>query len=207
MRLVLISDTHGKHDDIGGLSGDVLIHCGDFCHGLLNDGSDLLQIDDWFAAQDFQLILCIGGNHDFVAQRRREQVEPVFQNAVYLQDESYQFGGRTFYGSPWLPDLDGWAYFLKDAHRRRKWKLIPRETDVLITHTPPHGMLDRPRTGNHVGCKHLQKAIRGLPLRVHCFGHVHASYGVYREANRVSVNASLVNSELELARAPVEIDL
>jgi len=29
MKIVVVSDTHGRHDELGLLSGDVLIHCGD----------------------------------------------------------------------------------------------------------------------------------------------------------------------------------
>ena len=29
MRLVVISDTHGDHEQLGVLDGDVLVHCGD----------------------------------------------------------------------------------------------------------------------------------------------------------------------------------
>ncbi len=108
LRIVIISDTHGQHEELAPLAGDVLIHCGDFCDGFNNDGSHIAKIDDWFARQRFELILCIGGNHDFVAQKRRATGLPIFKNAIYLQDETYAFGGLRFYGTPWIPDLKRW---------------------------------------------------------------------------------------------------
>src|ERR1700730_9273105 len=65
---------------------------------------------------------------------------PVFENAIYLQDQCFELSGLRFYGSPWLPDLYGWAFYLDEESRRKKWATIPDRTDVLITHTPPHGI-------------------------------------------------------------------
>ena len=84
MRIVLISDTHGKHEELGTLSGDVLIHCGDSCHGFHNDGAHLAAIDRWFLEQNFERIFCVGGNHDFAAQERHSNGIPIFENAIFL---------------------------------------------------------------------------------------------------------------------------
>ena len=85
MRIVLISDTHGKHEELGTLSGDLLIHCGDFCDGFHVDEEDIFNIDRWLGEQDFDQIICVGGNHDFVAQERVAVGQTVFENAVYLE--------------------------------------------------------------------------------------------------------------------------
>ena len=207
MRLVIISDTHALHEQLGPLSGDVLIHCGDFCDGFHIDDDDVSKIDQWFGGLNFDCILCVGGNHDFVAQERRSHGKPVFQNAIFLQDECYEFGGLKFYGSPWLPDLDGWAYFLSDDERRDKWNRIPVDTDVLITHTPPFGILDRPRSGHSVGCSYLRAALEDIDLRVHCFGHVHASYGQRDESKVKFYNASVVDSHYRVTNPAFIVDL
>lgn len=207
MRLVLISDTHAVHEELGSLSGDVLIHCGDFCDGFHEDEDDLSNIDRWFGQQEFERILCVGGNHDFVAQKRHASGERVFENAIYLEDEAYEFGGIKFYGSPWLPDLEGWAYYLSDEERREKWKLIPADTDVLITHTPPRGILDRSRSGTPVGCSHLRAALEDLALRIHCFGHVHASHGKWEEFQITFYNAAVVDSAYNVSHGPIVVDL
>ena len=59
----MISDTHGWHEELGVLSGDVLIHCGDFEDLFTRDAGTLDRADAWLARQDFGLILCTGGNH------------------------------------------------------------------------------------------------------------------------------------------------
>ena len=133
--------------------------------------------------------------------------EAVFENAIYLEDESYEFKGFKFHGSPWLPDLDGWAYFLDDEERQEKWDLIPSDTDVLITHAPPFGILDRPRSGNNIGCSHLRARLEDLSLRIHCFGHVHASRGDWDEMQITFYNATVVDSNFNVCPPPIIVDL
>ena len=43
--------------------------------------------------------------------------------------------------------------------------------------------------------------------QLHCFGHVHASGGVHEANGTRFVNASSVNSQFELVRAPYEVEL
>lgn len=191
------------------LHGDVLIHCGDFCNGYQNDGHSIAEIDRWFGMQQFELILTIGGNHDFLAESLFERSETVFENASYLVDTEYIHKGVTFYGSPWLPDLDGWANYLPDKKRQKKWERIPASVDVLITHTPPFGILDRPRSGRQIGCKSLRSAVDRVRPQVHCFGHVHASPGRISKAGTEFINATVINSDIEVCYGPrvVEVEV
>jgi hypothetical protein len=41
MKLVIISDSHGRHEDLGTLHGDLLIHCGDSGNGFIRRGDDV----------------------------------------------------------------------------------------------------------------------------------------------------------------------
>jgi Icc-related predicted phosphoesterase len=189
------------------LHGDVLIHCGDGCNGFRRDAADIDRLDEWFGRHTFRAILYIGGNHDFHVQARAFEKRPVFENATYLQDQCFELSGLRFYGSPWLPDLYGWAFFLDEESRRKKWASIPDMTDVLITHTPPHGILDQNRRGDHCGCVELQARVSELRPRLHCFGHVHASAGMTTLDGTCFVNASMVNSSYEIARQPFVVEL
>jgi Icc-related predicted phosphoesterase len=207
MRLVIISDTHNQHEDLGVLHGDVLIHCGDSGMGFGGRANEVDGLDDWFGRQDFKQILCIGGNHDFQIQERAGRCEPVLRNAVYLQDAGISFGGVHFYGTPWTPELIGWAFYLPPEQMHAKWASIPERTDVLITHTPPFGVLDRNSRGKACGCPVLQRRAAEIQPRIHCFGHVHASSGTAEFAGTTYVNASLVNSQYRIAHRPYEFDL
>ncbi|HSN70071.1 MAG TPA: metallophosphoesterase, partial [Steroidobacteraceae bacterium] len=149
MRIIIVSDTHLAHESIGQLSGDVLIHCGDFALGPGARDDDIDRLDAWFARQRFGLILCIGGNHDFLLEDFSSLALPTFRHAVYLQDEMAVYRGMRFFGAPWVPELQGWAFYLSNDELRAKWAAAPHDTDVLITHSPPSGVLDRNRSGRH----------------------------------------------------------
>ena len=208
MRLVVVGDTHGMHEELGTLEGDVLVHCGDFCDGFREDPRDIANVDSWFERQRFELILCVGGNHDFGAQRRVDCGEPVFQHAVWLLDQAYVHRGVKFYGSPWLPHLQAWAFYQSAENLCAKWALIPDDTDVLVTHTPPFGILDQPRSRNiNCGCPHLLERVEVVKPRFHLFGHNHASAGVQENHSTKFVNASVVDSSVSVVHSPVTLDI
>ena len=207
MRLVVVSDTHEKHEELGVLEGDVLVHCGDFCDGFHKDPGAVDAVDAWFGRQQFDRILCIGGNHDFAIESRIEKGQPVFENATWLEDDAVVYNGIKFFGSPWLPHLQGWAFYLSSEGLREKWALIPEDTDVLITHTPPYGILDLPRSKQtHCGCPHLLRRVEQVRPRYHLFGHNHASAGIHESEFTTFVNASVVDSHYDVARGPFVID-
>jgi len=206
MRLVFISDTHGQHEQHGVLEADVLIHCGDLCGDGRREG-ELERLDDWFSRQRARQILVIGGNHDLVVQRRLEQGRPAFLHARLLHDEAVRIGGLLFHGSPWVPELSGMAFYADTPTLRERWAAIPGDVDVLITHTPPAGMLDRSSSGACLGCPHLARVVTERAPRVHAFGHVHASYGTARRGGTTFINASGLARGQPRLRPPVVLEV
>lgn len=207
MKIVIISDTHGEHAKLGRLSGDVLIHCGDFALGDVDQAAVLSDLDRWFAAQDFRHVICVGGNHDFLVEEKKIRGEQVFRHAICLEDEGLEIDGFTFFGAPWVPELRQWAHFLTPSELQRAWERIPENLDVLITHTPPRGILDRSSRGKACGCELLGARLASVPPRLHCFGHIHASAGTEQIGETRFVNASMVNSRYEVSREPTVISL
>ena len=207
MKLVIISDTHGRHDELGTLRGDVLIHCGDSGNGFTRDSGTSIASTPGSRRQQFDRILCIGGNHDFQMQARAEEGGRVFRNAEYLQDQAFEYRGLRFYGSPWTPELVDWAYYLDDDALRARWERIPDDVEILITHTPPFGILDRNTARRNCGCRGLQRRLLDLRPRIHCFGHIHASAGTTTANGTTYVNASMVNRRYEIAHRPMELEI
>ncbi|MEO0602273.1 MAG: metallophosphoesterase family protein [Myxococcota bacterium] len=82
--IVFVSDTHGRHEELGRLSGDVLVHCGD---GTDRTQSSIDELDAWFGEQDFEHVLFVPGNHDFCTEAHWRAGLPVFENAHVLVDE------------------------------------------------------------------------------------------------------------------------
>jgi Icc-related predicted phosphoesterase len=51
---------------------------------------------------------------------------------------------------------------------------IPLDTDILLTHTPPHGILDLTKKGKNAGCWYLEGRLGSLEAcKLHVFGWVH----------------------------------
>jgi len=207
MKIVIISDTHGGHEDLGQLCGDVLIHCGDVEHLFRKDDRAIEKIDNWFGRQKFSHILCIGGNHDLTLEEQARDGTQPFQNATFLHDAELVLDGVKFYGASWVPNLNNHAFFADERALDEAWSKIPDDVDVLITHTPPAGVLDVSSRGLALGCKHLAKRLKTLKPVLHCFGHVHASAGSRKRGGTTYVNASSVNSSFEIKVAPFEFDL
>ena len=90
---------------------------------------------------------------------------------------------------------------------RKKWKRIPEGIDILVTHGPPAGILDRTFAGIHVGCADLLAATRRVRPTLHVFGHIHKSYGSTKISGTTFVNAAICNEESLPSNKPVVIDL
>lgn len=127
-------------------------------------------------------------------------------NCIYLQDESFEYFGYLWYGSPRTPEFCSWAFNEQRGEQIKKWwAKIPDDTHVLITHGPPFGILDQVwdhpyniLTGpDHLGCEELTKRIAELKdLKLHVFGHVHAGNGQYIDPNgKIFINAAICNEE------------
>ncbi|CAD0105847.1 unnamed protein product [Aureobasidium uvarum] len=80
------------------------------------------------------------------------------------------------YASPYTPSkTGGWGYCY-DPVEGHDWK-IGKEIDIAITHGPPKGVLDYTYNKQRAGCSDLFGAIAKARPLMHCFGHIHESWG------------------------------
>jgi Icc-related predicted phosphoesterase len=201
MKLVCISDTHEQESNVSLPEGDVLIHAGD----ITKKGSltALYKFCAWVKDQPFKHKVVICGNHDFCFQNpnAEEAVATMKQFGItYLQDSSIEIDGITFWGAPWQPWFHDWAFNVpRGPEIAAKWAAIPDNTQVLITHGPPFGILDCLLEDNpffpaeKLGCEDLLEKISSLPkLKAHIFGHIHSGHGTMKGPNDVMfVNAAI----------------
>ena len=183
MRFVALSDTHGWHDDVVVPEGDVLLFGGDMC------GRGTLEEVGRFA----RFLEKQPHSHKIVIERVPKKAQEALGELVYLQDDGVQVDGVKIYGSPWQPEFFQWAFNLpRGKPLREVWNRIPEDTQVLITHGPPHDILDLTSRGVAAGCEALRERVEELPqLRAHVFGHIHEAYGC-RELGRCRFfNASI----------------
>lgn len=206
MRIVCISDTHARHDELELPEGDILVHAGDFTRrGAL---ADIEAFDRWLASQPHRHKVVIAGNHDFAFERQPQAARSALKSGHYLEDSGVELEGLKFWGSPWQPWFFDWAFNLqRGPELAARWALIPEDTDILVTHGPPAGHGDLTSRGDRAGCVDLLERIRVVKPRLHVFGHIHEGYGQSREGSTRCVNASSLNLAYEPVHEPVVVDL
>jgi len=210
MRLVCVSDTHSLHRRIPEIpDGDVLIHAGDCLGaGTLEDVEDL---NDWLDSLPHRHKIVIAGNHDAAFQETPDLAREALTNAIYLEDSGIEIQGKRFWGSPWTPPFMDWWFMLgRGQPLHDKWRQIPNDTDVLITHGPPHSIGDEVAMGYHcqnVGCTELLDRIDQLKLKAHIFGHIHEGYGEYLRGETRLINASTCTVRYAPTNPPIVFDL
>ncbi|KAI0870761.1 ser/Thr protein phosphatase family protein [Hypoxylon argillaceum] len=202
-KVLIISDTHA--DDIRlnkDISADVVIHCGDLTEeSTLAEYRKTLK---WLGDIKAPLKLVIAGNNDFTldtaafrAQLDGADTVPEHMkkdygdygearrlinnstDVIYLDEGTHQFNlgngaCMTVYASAYTPsrDLNGFRYPRKKGHHFD----MGEDVDVVITHGPPHGIMDYTHSQS-TGCLDLFEAIARARPRLHCFGHVHDQWG------------------------------
>ena len=216
MKITFISDTHGKHAELTDKlpGGDVLIHSGDFMRGGYEEG-EAIDFFDWLEhdVTGYKYKIFIAGNHDRLFENEPEQAiklkDAYAPSTIYLQDSSFKIEGIKFYGSPWTPAFNNWAFNVeRDSNEiEEKWNEIPDDTDILITHGPPLGILDYTPYGGDVGCERMISKVLEIQPLIHVFGHVHSSYGHKYNDTTDFINASNLNDNYKLVNEPVNIIL
>lgn len=211
MRFVVISDTHSLHESIDLPAGDILVHAGDFSLG--GEPLEVQQFFAWFARQPHSHKVVIAGNHDLLFESTPLHARAMVPgNVRYLEDSGCEIEGLRIWGSPWQPFFMNWAFNLAtESERQAKWDLIPRDTDVLLTHGPPFRILDECYDGRHVGCAALAGTVRELEPALHLFGHIHESYGRTHDptgrTGTIFVNACICDHLYRPVNPPVVVDI
>jgi predicted phosphohydrolase len=204
LQLVLLSDTHEQHSDVDVPPGDILIHAGDFTM-FSRSLRSIISFNDWLGELPHRWKLVCGGNHESFLQTDPANRSSL-RNAMVLINEGTEIEGLRIWGSP--VTRSGPAFAIRsDKERQWLYASISENTDVLITHGPPLGVLDRSvgsdyRQGDPV----LLDAVKRLRPRLHVFGHVHLdqrSPRIYETKHTVFVNASLAGPEGAIDKQPI----
>jgi Icc-related predicted phosphoesterase len=207
LRIVCLSDTHCQTDFLKVPEGDILIVAGDIC--LNGRKQELYDFDEFLGRLPHKHKVFVAGNHDIpFANVSTKEAKALLKNAVYLENSGIEIDGVKFWGSPWQPEFFNWAFNLPRGPQLAKiWAQIPNDTDVLVTHTPPYGRLDRIDNGEHVGCEDLSDALRRVQPKLHVFGHIHEDRGVLEQNGTTFINACICNRYYMAVYDPIVFDL
>lgn len=213
-----VMESNGQWDRLQ--KADIICFCGDMSsRGSFSEIELFLQ---WFDTElpDVPKIF-IAGNHDFAMEDAdKEDIQEMlvkYPKLTYLNDSGCEFNGINFWGSPVSPFFRDWAFNrVRDEdgpnNIKAHWDMIPGWVDVLITHGPPKGILDkvaRPIPGEdpHVGCDYLLDSIQRVEPSIAAFGHIHEGYGIENIQHVTYVNASCLNERYMCVNPPIFVEL
>lgn len=210
-----ISDLHGYYPELEG--GDLLIVAGDLtAHDEYDEYEEFFT---WLDKQEYNKKLFILGNHDNLAMSQFD-----WYDAEYLYDSGIEFEGLKIWGSPWTKTFPGTNQYCKsytcdtEEELAKKWALIPDDIDILVTHSPPNGILDY-LGKKHKICESLNELCAGssslrehvmsrIKPKLHVFGHIHEWGGKMVDCVTTKfINASIVNERYEHVNKPIRIEL
>jgi Icc-related predicted phosphoesterase len=244
-----ISDLHGHYPTLEG--GDLLIVAGDLTARDTQEQLD--EFDNWLVHQPYKKKIFIAGNHDnlLIDETPRKYMmgnsKKWVERCEYLRDSGTEFEyweegnppldrasfcrKLKIWGSPWTKTFPGMnpkcKAFTCDTEEELavKFSLIPADTDILITHSPPFKCLDKAKRYNkkgywiprdpyeHVGSTSLGYALCRIQPKLHIFGHIHEEGGkvetihINSHDNLICVNVSHVNEDYEPVNKPTRIIL
>jgi Icc-related predicted phosphoesterase len=183
MKIWHISDTHTYHNQLTIPEGvAIVIFSGDCSNPRdpYHNEPEVRGFIDWFSALPIPHKVFVAGNHDtsieigFVTKADFED-----KGIHYLENTHVTIEGFKIFGSPLTPSFgQGWA-FNKERHKLdRIWnKVIDIDTDIIVTHGPPKGMLDmgidRQNIMEFCGCKSLLNVVKVINPKLMLFGHIH----------------------------------
>jgi Icc-related predicted phosphoesterase len=202
MVLVMFGDTHELHREVEIPAGDILICVGDFTM-FSRSLSAIEDFNEWLGELPHRHKIVVPGNHEFFLESNPES-RSLLDNASVLIDEGIEIEGLSIYGSPMTP-LFGTAFGMSSSNdRKRHWSKVPEDTDVLVTHGPPFGILDlSPDNVERMGDPELRNRVRELPsLKLHAFGHVHGAHGFVEKDGVRFDNVALMGHLGDLVQTP-----
>lgn len=230
-KICAISDIHGDLIDIP--SCDILCISGDIVP--LKVQRSIEESSDWlmniFYPKLLEMpckhVIMIWGNHDFIGQKfynfgytGEYQSELLFgknSKVHILLDESIEIEGIKIYGTPWVPELDKWAFYGASEFLRYKFNNIPEDTNILLTHCPPkfgtQGVVLQKMFGNYMknfGCQELYDVIKSKNFKelYVISGHIHSGCHDFEEENGIKyINVSLKDENYEITYKPKIIKL
>ena len=217
-----ISDLHGYYPKLEG--GDLLIVAGDLT--ARDTERQHAEFAYWLEDQPYNKRIVIAGNHDNFFQKNKEWTPLLLPKAEYLCDSGTEFEGLKIWGSPWTLTFKGMNPHCKaftvdtEEELAEKWLTCPEDVDILVTHSPPYGVLDLAghfdfSRDKRCGSRTLSHIFERINPSLHVFGHIHESYGAIRKPligskkrNMCSfVNASHVNEHYQPKNPPIRVTL
>jgi len=172
----------------------------------------------WVDSLPCEKVIMIAGNHDLVFERKKyvnhinlydEFIQLLTSNEkiIYLCDSSYEYKGKTFYGTPWITQIGysvRWAFEVPDD--TNYMQAIP-DCDVLISHASPFGEIGTSHQGwnygRNFGSLALRDRLKKGGIKYCISGHIHTGIEHEQIGQCHCRNVSIVDEHYNVHREPV----
>ena len=219
IKVGMLSDTHGHHDEIKVPECDVLIFAGDMCVKGAHV-EEMTSFARWLVTRGAAHVVFVAGNHDFTKtaslQRPKYRTDAAAKGAHLraLTDASrwapnscdvhvlspVGMVGIPVDGAPPLIVAGSAACQMPDGPWVYNWKASAIEKavsglsrcDVFVSHSPARGVMDTLAWGVRCGEEAYADYVRRANPALHVFGHVHAERGLKRDMEGVRTVAANV---------------
>jgi Icc-related predicted phosphoesterase len=188
MKLLLFSDLHCSQSHADKLvrqsqSVDLVIGAGDF--GNLRRGID--RCIGWLAAIERPAILVPGNSESF--EELQDACRDRWPSATVLHGLGTEIEGISFFGVgggiPVTP-FGSWSYDFSEEEGRELLADCP-SGGVLVSHSPPKGILDVSSRGLSLGSVAVREVIDEKSPRLVVCGHIHESAGKSEVVGKTTV--------------------
>lgn len=226
-----ISDTHGLLPEIEPC--DVLLIAGDISP--LNIQFNIPAMKSWLLTNFIHWIndlpvdkvVLVAGNHDRIFESMSEgffmELRMKSSNKIiYLKNETYHhFTDEgdiiSIFGTSYCHIFGNWSFMRDDQYMEEKFKEIPENIDIIISHDPPYGIgnhdvsLWKPRGGNivdHLGNYPLKQRLEQINFKWLVCGHIHTGdHDPSEFMNGKVVNVSMLDESYNVAFDPFYFEL
>jgi len=201
MKIAMISDVHTQWHNLKIPECDLLISSGDYSYK--GERKIVKEFHEWLDKQPAKHIISCQGNHELWVERNwqeaRDLAAAACPRAYFIDEGLLHIEGRKIWCAAITPWFFDWAYNVDRGPAIKKhWDCIPDDTEILVTHGPPYGILDQIVLGRteHLGCVDLEARVNNLKkLKLHVFGHIHGGSGEKDFYGKRFVNASICNEK------------
>ena len=201
---------HGYYPKLEG--GDLLIITGDLTKR--DDLKEYNELNHWISRQKYHKVIIIAGNHDNLLKdyihsnlhcfQEEILVPAIWMSSTYLQDRAYEYNGLKFWGSPhslWFERINPLcaAFTGDETYLKKHYQHIPDDIDVIISHTPFYGVLDKNDSGHHCGSIELKNVVDRIKPKYFICSHIHEEGGhrvQYKDTQ--CINCSMVDVNYKL---------
>jgi Icc-related predicted phosphoesterase len=187
MRLLLFSDVHLNENHCRRLvklsrQVDIVVGAGDYCSLRRN----LDKVIGWLRPISTPTVL-VPGN----AESYDELVNACenWSSSKILHGNGVEIQGIFFYGLgggiPKTP-FGSWSWDFTEKQAENLLRACP-ENAILISHSPPKGILDRSSFGMHLGSKAVKQFMEEKSPQLIVCGHIHESGGKIKKKGKTTI--------------------